>query len=263
MTEPQEDLSQRLQTYLGAYDRQAQKIRARQSHRWGTDQLHQRPKRRSIRLLQASAVVASTTIIFLVFAVGFAAGRSAATSQSIIGIGTKSTAAATTPSATAPVTPIETLCARLPRPANFNLYSVAPIAPDPSSAAVSCKAAIVTAGSACPSTRPVCAGVPPKNADLSLLSGFGTVPYPAQFGGYHKEPVWMMSWPLSCSLVGPSMPGPKLGLVEQLPPTTSNSCSYVEFVSARSGAFLFSTATKSCYPWIGPADGPSCQSPKQ
>jgi hypothetical protein len=261
MTEHPEDLSQRLQTYLGAYDRQAQTMLARRSHRWGADRLHQRPQRRSTRLLQASAVVASTTVIFVVFAVGFAVGRPAATGQGTIG--TKSSAAATTPTATAPVTPIETLCARLPRAADFSLYAIAPIAPDPSSATVSCKAAIVTAESACPSTRPMCAGVPPKNADLSLLSGFGTVPYPAQFGGYHNEPVWMMSWPLSCSQVGPSMPGPKLGLVEQVPPTTSNYCSYVEFVSARSGAFLFSAATNSCYPWIGPADGPSCQSPKQ
>jgi hypothetical protein len=252
MIEYPDDLARRLRGYLRTYDGQASAMLRRRPIRNGMHRWERRARNRT-RLLQASAVVAFTTAIFVLFAGAFALGRSGATTHASHGVTGH-------PSVAATATPVATPCTILAQSADYDLYA---IAPDSSSAPVSCQAAIATAESACPPARPMCAGVAPESAQLSLLSGFGTVAYPPQFGGYRKEPVWLMSWPLDCSLAGPSMPGPKLGMVEQMPPTTSNGCSYVEFVSATNGAFLFSAATSSCYPWVGPPDAASCASPKQ
>jgi hypothetical protein len=253
MIEYPDDLARRLRSYLRTYDGQAHVLLRRRPIHNGAHRWEWHATNRRARLLQASAVVAFTTAIFVLFAGAFALGRSGATTHASHG-------ATGHPRVAATATPAATTCAILAQSADYDLYS---ISPDSSPAPVSCQAAIAAAESACPPTRPVCAGVAPQRAELSLLSGFGTVAYSPQFGGYRKEPVWLLSWPLDCSLAGPSMPGPKLGMVEQMPPTTSNGCGYVEFVSATNGAFLFSAATQSCYPWVGPADAASCDSPQQ
>jgi hypothetical protein len=102
--------------------------------------------------------------------------------------------------------------------------------------------ATATAETACPAARFVCAGPRPESAALGLLSGFGTILYPPDFGGFKRLPVWIISWPMGCQSI-PLIGGRQrqLGSV-YLQPIPYRGCSvqYVEFVDATTGSYLFS-----------------------
>ncbi len=150
MIKSPDDLGRRLRGYLRTYDGQASAMLRRRPIRNAVHTWERRAPNRT-RLLQASAVVAFTTAVFVLFAGAFALGRSgAATHASHGATGHPSVAA------TATATPVATPCTILAHSADYDLYS---IAPDSSSAPVSCQAAIATAELACPPARPMCAGV--------------------------------------------------------------------------------------------------------
>ena len=242
MTDREDAFTGRLQMYLQHYDsiRQPGAIQQR-----GDAGVHWAPMRlRHPRLIEVMATIAVFAVLFVVMANALVVGHKGPVADKAHAISPSGAGPGTV---TTPPTH-ETICSRLSQAANYDLFIID--VPGAVAAHASCGAAIAAAAAACPASRFVCAGVAPQSAEMTLISGFGTLLYPPNWGGYHHKPVWMVTWPMSCQAVAIIA-----GRRQQLGSAYSTSaaiqkevCQYTEFVDAETGIYLFPVIRQS-YPY--------------
>jgi len=236
MTHDSNDLTRRLQKYLQHYDSYQWPAATRSQHGIDAGGPGLRWSRRHPRLLEITATLGVSVVFFVLLAAAVTFGRHGATA---VGAGHAVSTPGAHPTATVTTPARETTCSQLSHGADYSLFKID--VPGAVDTKVDCAAAIATAEAACPTARFVCAGVAPQAAEVSLISGFGTLLYPPDWGGYRNQPVWMITWSMSCQAV--EVIGGRrqqLGSVyTQSAAIHAEGCRYAEFVDASTGTFLF------------------------